>query len=198
MLAFLIAAALLQSPGPAPASTKQAMMKVQLVVGEWRCTGMPKEMEGQKPWSEKASWTFKIDKDDYRLELTVKDGVFWKGGVLGYDLEKKTYRLTAVLASDEKRTFEGAYREKEKTLSLEETGDSWPRRRIVFSLLRDNRYLVDLEEQPAKERDWVVRAQVGCTKEGVPFAKGTGPLCVVTGGTGSISVPYKGKTYYVC
>lgn len=198
MIAALLAAVLCQSPAPAPATTKEAMMKVQLVVGEWKCTAMPKEMEGQRPWTEKASWTFKIEKDDYRLELTVKDGVFWKGGTLAYDVEKKIYRFTATLPSDEKRAYEGSYREKEKTLALEQTGDAWPKQKLVFSLLRDNRYLVDLEEQSAKEREWTVKAQVGCTKEGVPFAKGTGPLCVVTGGAGSISVPYKGKTYYVC
>jgi YHS domain-containing protein len=41
--------------------------------------------------------------------------------------------------------------------------------------------------------------EVGYTRNGVAFASGeSGPLCIVTEGRGTISVSYKGKSYYVC
>ncbi len=39
---------------------------------------------------------------------------------------------------------------------------------------------------------------MGATKEGADFAKASGNECVVTGGSASIAVTHKGKTYYVC
>ena len=52
--------------------------------------------------------------------------------------------------------------------------------------------------QAEKGKDWNRQSQLGCTKEGVPFVRGEGPKCIVTGGTGTIPVTYAGKTYYVC
>ncbi len=189
---------LLLAPQDPPATSKAAMQKVQLLVGEWRCTGMPKDAEDLKAWGEKAEWNFKISPDDYRLVLAVKDGQFWTSGELSYAVDRKVYRFEAVLKDGSKRVHEGSYAEKDKLLTLEQVPEAWPRHRAVFSLLRDNRFLIDHERQPAKGKEWVTLAQVGCTKEGVPFVKGTGPLCIVTGGAGTIAVAHKGKTYYVC
>ncbi len=198
MIAALAALLLLQAKPPPPiATTKEAMQKVQLVVGEWRVTGMPRESK-REPWAEKASWEFKIDKEEYSLAFTTTDGAFWKEGSLTFDLKKQVYVLQAVLADGGKRTYEGKLVEKEKLLTLEEATEGWPRERAVFSLLRDNRFLIDIETQSAKGKDWTSLAQLGCTKEGVPFVRGEGVKCIVTGGAGSIPVTFGGKTYYVC
>jgi len=198
MIAALAALLLLQAKPPPPiASTKEAMQKVQLVVGDWRVTGMPREMK-REPWAEKASWGFKIEKDEYSLALTTTDGAFWKEATLTFDLKKQVYVLGAALAGGGTRTYEGKLVEKEKLLTLEETTDAWPRERAVFSLLRDNRFLIDIETQAAKGKDWTAVAQLGCTKEGVPFVRGEGIKCIVTGGSGTIPVTHGGKTYYVC
>src|SRR5690349_10057351 len=120
MIAALAALLLLQAKPPPPiATTKEAMQKVQLVVGEWRVTGMPRETK-REPWAEKASWGFKIDKDEYSLSLTTTDGAFWKEGTLTFDLKKQVYVLQAVLKDGGKRTYEGKLVEKEKLLTLEE------------------------------------------------------------------------------
>lgn len=198
MIAALAALLVLQAKPPPPiATTKEAMQKVQLVVGDWRVTGMPRELK-REPWSEKASWGFKIDKEEYSLTLAATDPVFWKEGTLRFDLKEQDYVLDAVLAGGGRRTYRGKLVEKDRLLTLEEATDSWPRERVVFSLLRDNRFLIDIESQSAKGKDWTPLAQLGCTKEGVPFVRGEGVKCIVTGGSGSIPVTFSGKTYYVC
>jgi YHS domain-containing protein len=179
------------------ATTREAMQKVQLIVGEWRCTGMPREMK-REAWTEKAGWSFVIEKDLYRIRLSATDAVFWKEATLGYDLKRKVFTLEATAPDGTARAYAGLLKEKDRLLTLEEVTDAWPRERAVFSLLRDNRFLIDFESQSAKGRDWTTLVQIGCTKEGVPFVRGEGPKCIVTGGAGSIAVTYKGKTYYVC
>ena len=173
------------------------MQKVQLVVGDWRVTGMPRELK-REPWTEKASWSFKIEKDVYSIALKATDAAFWKEATLRFNVEKQVYTLEAVLAGGGDRKYSGTLAEKERLLTLEETTEGWPRERAVFSLLRDNRFLIDLEVQPAKGKDWTPLAQLGCTREGVPFVRGEAPKCIVTGGLGTIPVTHGGKTYYVC
>lgn len=199
MIAALVALVLLQQEKPPPpvATTKEAMQKVQLVVGDWRVTGMPRE-EKREPWTEKAAWGFKIEKEEFWLTLTTTDGAYWKEATLKFDLKKQIYVLEAVLAAGGKRTYTGKLNEKDKLLALEEVTESWPRERVVFSLLRANRFLIDVETQSAKGKDWTPVAQLGCTKEGVPFVRGEGVKCIVTGGAGTIPVTHAGKTYYVC
>jgi len=179
------------------ATTREAMQKVQLIVGDWRCTGMPREMK-REAWMEKAGWCFAIEKELYRIRLAATDAVFWKEATLGYDLKRKVFTLEATTPDGTARAYAGLLKEKDRVLTLEEETDAWPRDRAVFSLLRDNRFLIDFETQSAKGKDWTTQAQLGCTKEGVPFVRGEGPKCIVTGGAGSIAVAHKGKTYYVC
>ena len=198
MFAALVALMLLQEKAPPPiATTKEAMQKIQLVVGEWRVTAMPRELK-REPWNEKAAWGFKIEKDEYSLSLAATDAVFWKEATLRFDLKRQVYVLEASLVAGGRRTYEGKLAEKERLLTLEEATDAWPRERAVFSLLRDNRFLIDIESQSAKGKDWTPLAQLGCTKEGVPFVRGEGIKCIVTGGSGTIPVTFGGKTYYVC
>jgi YHS domain-containing protein len=194
---LLILLLALQEKPPAIATTKEAMQKVQLIVGDWRVTAMPRELK-REPWTEKASWSFKIEKDLYTIRLAATDAVFWKEATLAFDLKDQVYALDAALAGGGERRYTGKLAEKERMLTLVETTDAWPRERAVFSLLRDNRFLIDIEVQSAKGKDWNTQAQLGCTKEGVPFVRGEGPKCIVTGGAGTIPVTYGGKTYYVC
>jgi len=182
-----------------PASTKEAMQKIQLIVGEWKGTGQPKEMK-RADWIETLNTGFKIDKekDLYQIEIEVKDGVFWKYALFGYDVKKKHYTLEITALDDARTSFTGKYVEKEKELTFDQVTEEFPRTRVSFSLLRDNRYLIEFLKQEAKGKDWLTLALIGATKQGVPFVKGEGPKCVVTGGGGSMTVEYKGKAYYIC
>lgn len=55
-----------------------------------------------------------------------------------------------------------------------------------------------LYERQVDDR-YVRIAQVGYTREGSEFGKGTAYReCIVTGGHGTIAVRHQGETYYVC
>lgn len=211
MTALLILAALLQgdsidSPfGLAQdkqdkgfATTKEAMQKVQLVVGEWTGTGVPENTK-DAAWTEKCSCTFKIDKEknEYALVFTYAEGRLMKEGVLSYDLKRKIYRFDLTRPDGSKRAYEGKLAD--TTLTLEQPAEKDAQsERLEWNLLRDNNYFINVEMRKAGAKSWEQTHNVRFRKEGVPFVRGEGPKCVVTGGMGSIAVSYKDKTYYVC
>jgi len=179
-----------------PSSTKDAMKPVQLLVGEWRAQ-VSSDDGKEEPWEETQSWEYKIDKEEYGLQFEIKGGKKFKSGVLGYDLKKKVYRLDAVRMNDQKASFEGKLSGKE--LTLEEVGDAkGSLEKVAFNLLRDNRVLMSVERKEAGKSNWAPNLSYANTKQGVPFVRGESAKCVVTGGTPSSTVEYKGVTYNLC
>ncbi|HVR86612.1 MAG TPA: hypothetical protein VMU54_19975 [Planctomycetota bacterium] len=179
-----------------PASTKDAMKPIQLLVGEWRIE-VSSEDQKQDAWSETQAWEFKIDKDEYGLQFESKEGKKLKSGVISYDLKKKLYRLDIVRHDDRKSTFEGKLSAKE--LALEEIVDAKAAaEKVTFNLLRDNRVLVSWERREAGRNNWSPTYNYACTKNGVPFVRTEAGKCVVTGGTPATTIDYKGVTYNLC
>jgi len=179
-----------------PASTKDAMKPVQLLVGEWRIE-VSSDDPKQEAWSETQSWEFKIDKEEYGLQFDVKDGKKLKSGVLSYDLKRKVYRLDLVRPDDKKAAFEGKLSAKE--LVLEEVVEAKAAaEKITFNLLRDNRVLLNWERKEAGKNNWSPTYNYSCTKNGVPFVRVEAGKCVVTGGTPATTIEYKGVTYNLC
>ncbi len=179
-----------------PASTKEAMRPVQLLVGEWRVT-VSEDGEAAKGWEETQAWEYRIEKDQYSLEFTVKDGKRFKEGLLSYDLKRKLYRLDAVRVDGKKAAFEGKLLVKE--LVLEELApEGAAAERLNFNFLRDIRFIGSVERREAGSKTWNESHQYQFTRAGVSIVRSEGPKCVVTGGTGTIAVEHGGKTYYVC
>jgi len=179
-----------------PSSTKDAMKPVQLLVGEWRAQ-VSSEDGKEEAWEETQSWEYKIDKEEYGLQFEVKGGKKFKSGVLGYDLKKKVYRLDAVRMNDQEATLEGKLSGKE--LALEEVGDAkGALEKVTFNLLRDNRVLMSVERKEAGKSNWAPSLSTASTKQGVPFVRAESAKCVVTGGTPSSTVEYKGMSYNLC
>ena len=179
-----------------PASTRDAMKPVQLLVGEWKAQ-VSSDSGKEEGWEEAQSWEYKIDKEEYALQFEVKGGKTFKSGVLSYDLKKKSYRLDAVRVNDQKASFEGRLAGKE--LAMEEVIDGkGAQDRITFNLLRDNRILIALERKEAGKNNWAPHFSAAATKQGVPFVRAQTAVCVVTGGTPASTVEYKGVTYNLC
>jgi len=179
-----------------PSSTKDAMKPVQLLVGEWRAQ-VSSDDGKEEAWEETQSWEYKIDKEEYGLQFEVKGGKKFKSGVLGYDLKKKVYRLDAVRMNDQKASFEGKLADRK--LEMDEVGDpKGALEKVTFTLLRDNRVLMSLERKEAGKSNWAPSLSYANTKQGVPFVRGESAKCVVTGGTPSSTVEYKGMTYNLC
>jgi YHS domain-containing protein len=179
-----------------PASTKEAMKPIQLLVGEWKAQ-VSSDDGKDEAWEETQSWEYKIDKEEYALQFDIKGGKKVKSGVLSYDLKKKAYRLDLVRANDQKAVFEGKLSGKE--LPMEEVVEGkGAQDKITFNLLRDNRILIAIERKEAGRNNWAPHLSYAATKQGVPFVRAEKTFCVVTGGTPSSSVEYKGVTYNLC
>lgn len=179
-----------------PGSTRDAMKPIQLLVGEWKAQ-VSSDDGKVEAWEETQNWEFKIEKEEYGLQFEVKGGKHFKSGVVSYDLKKKTYRLDAVRANDQKAAFEGKLSGKE--LALEEIVDGkGVQERVNFNLLRDNRILIAVERKEAGKNNWAPSLSYAATKQGVPFVRGESAKCVVTGGTPATSIEYKGVTYQLC
>src|SRR5690606_17172934 len=72
--------------------------------------------------------------------------------------------------------------------------------RITITRINDKRTLVLHEKQSAGQQSLFRVAEVGYTREVTRLAAPGGGRreCIVTGGTGTMTVMHKGKTYYVC
>jgi hypothetical protein len=194
---LLLAALTAQSKDKDPVSTKEAMRRVQILVGEWTVTWQVDD--STEFWEEKHDWNFKIDKDEFALQLTVKDAKKFKDATLGYDLKKKVYRFDATRADDKKVSYEGTLKggmELTLTQVVEEGAEA---ERLNLTLLRANRLLMNIEKRGAGAKTFLATHTVQFRNNNMAFVKGDGgPKCVVTGGAGKIEVKHDGKTYTVC
>lgn len=187
-----------------PAKTpRQALQAFSDLIGDWRCTGTPvgtREEIQKNFWTEKMHWEWQFKDKDVWLKIAFEKGKHFTGGEVRYVPAKDEYSLTFTTVKNEKVTYTGTLETRDETKYLtfdREAGKET--QRFVFSLLHDNvfnyRYEVKAEGRPLFSKKWSVRA----VKDGVPFAGGsTKPECIVSGGTGTSTVSYMGKTYYVC
>lgn len=169
-------------------------------VGEWGGTGQLKRMSAKGAWREEVEFAWKLDRESAGIEMKVKDGKHLRDGVLRFDPEKKKYQFTAHLPDDSKRTYVGDRAEKGKLVLTSSDDDAKTEDRLTFNLLGDDRMTLLIETRTANQTTFNRVAEIGYTRKGGNFAvSGDGyPKCIVTGGRGTMTVAYMGKTYYVC
>lgn len=181
--------------------SKEALQALQDFVGGWKGNGGPdKPRPGPRDpiWSEKVSWSWRF-KGEPALVLTVKGGKVLKGGELRYLPAKKRYQLTATTKDDKKIVFLGQL--KSETLTLERVDPTTKAtQQIKMNLAGDGvRFIYRVAHKDDGTTLWKKDYLVACTKDGESLgAKEKKNLCVVTGGVGTMTVRYKGETYYVC
>ncbi len=206
MLFPILAVALVFGAEPAdkPVPAKEALRPFQGLIASWKGTGYPdgtREERAKGFWVEKIDWSWQFQGDDAWLKLTVADGKHFQGGELRPLPKPGEYELKLTAADKAEQAFVGKLttgKQKETILVLERTTDT-ETQQLTFTLLHGNRYLYQLATKPKDAKNFARLWQVGATKEGEPFAEvNQGPECIVSGGRGTLSVGYKGKTYYVC
>jgi YHS domain-containing protein len=168
------------------------------LVGDWRGSGQPERGRAKGAWTESASWAWKLSNDSAALEAQITKGKYLKSFVLRPGTAEHAFILDAVLANGSKRSFTGTSTDQKRLVVTAASQDGDGVKRITLTPLHDTRLLVLLE---GGDGDGVVArlGEVGYTRQGVSFAAGeSGPVCIVTEGRGTISVSYKGKSYYVC
>jgi hypothetical protein len=180
---------------------REALQPFGDLIGSWRGTGIPtgsREEQQKGFWTENLAWEWKFKGQDAWLEVVIKDGKYFASGALRYVADKDNFELKLKTSAKDTASFIGNLNTKEKVLTLERA-EKKETQRLVISMLHANRFLYRYEVKAEGKSIFTKKYQVGCTKEGEPFAAGDGrPECIVSGGLGTMPVSYKGQTYYVC
>jgi len=202
LLALAVAVGVAAADSADKKDPREALKAFNNLIGSWRGTGEPEGTRAEKQrgfWAETISWGWQFKGDDAWLRIGFDKGKHLSSGELRYVPARDVYALTVITPAKETLTFEGKFENKRLTLERQDAGKK-ETQRLVFSFLHANRFLYRFEVKPAERQSFVKVYQVGATKKGVPFAGpgDTSPECVVSGGKGTMTVMYKGKTWYVC
>lgn len=177
---------------------KQALSKLQDYVGQWRGVGQVRRGSTQGAWSETADWAWKFEGGSASLTFKVDDAKYFATGTLRAVAGDAAFELD-VNSESAKLTYAGQLDEAGSlVLEAADARDGQPARISIRQVAEGKRMLVLFERRVGNDR-YLRMAEVGYTREGSDFGKGTNYIeCVVTGGVGTIPVTFEDKTYYVC
>lgn len=190
---------------PAQDGGRAAMQKFNDFIGEWNGVGGPDrpKPDSRDTWKESVSWSWKFHGKDAWLTFSIKDGKYLKSGELRAKPDGKTYELTIIDAKDQKSVFTGK-RDDKGYLTVESvdaaTGDT--QQMVMNTAAEGVRFVYRFSVKPKGRTTFTKVYQVAATRDGealgLASARKRGNECIVTGGLGTITVSYQGKTYYVC
>ena len=180
-------------------STRQALGKFNGLIGAWRGVGQPVRNSNRGAWSETAEWLWEVKPDSLALKYQVQNGQLLKSARLTYDPATQVFALSANLADKSERQYAGKLQGNK--LVLESTADgNGVVHQVAISQLNDKRMVALFQNHPKDSEQMTRVAEVGYTRQGtrLAVAGADGPECIVTGGKGTMTHVYKGKTYYFC
>lgn len=187
-------------PQGEPADDKAQLAKVQQLVGKWRGVGQPQRGSTKDSWIEQADWAWSFA-DGISLFAKLPEGKYFQKIKLVRGEQEGDYTLLATPADGgEPLSYAGTLDEAGKLqFTAGEPREGLPHRISFRFVAGGDRLLVLLERKSELADQFVRLAEIGYTRQGSGFGKGTsGPECVVTGGFGSIEVMHNGQKYYVC
>ncbi len=181
------------------AKEREALARFNDLIGGWKGAGQLKRNSTQGTWRETSEFIWKIDKQSAAIEYRVKDGKHLKSGLLSWDAESKQFKFTAEAPDGSKLDHFGKLEENALVLESKAKPDGNVSR-ITIRQLNELRVIVLFESRKESQSLYHRLGEVGYTREGAKLASSdqTGPICVVSGGVGTIKVSYKGEMYYVC
>ncbi|MFO0920031.1 MAG: YHS domain-containing protein, partial [Planctomycetaceae bacterium] len=177
----------------------EALADFNLLVGDWRGIGQPKRGSQQGAWQETATCLWELSPAASGLRWKADAGKLWASLLISYDPQSKTYSVTLSPHDGSSRSFTGTI--EQNKLVVESPADkSGEVQRLTWLILNENRLTVLLEKRLESQAFYNRVAEIAFQRQGTKLeaSEGNGPECVVTGGKGTISVSYKGKTYFVC
>lgn len=183
-------------------SAREALKPFNTLVGKWNAAGVPDGTPAERQnghWSEVLEWGWKFKGEDAWLTVAFEKGKYYTRGELRPTDKADVFQFKVETKDKKTQTFQGTF--KDRYLTLERTDDKTKEtQKLVFSLLHSNRITYTYEVKAAEKTLYTKLYRVGATKDGEPLVS-VGPSekeCVVSGGTGTSTVTFKGKTYYVC
>jgi YHS domain-containing protein len=185
-------------------STPPAYAPFEHMVGSWKGTGVL-EKNKLKGWPEKHMWAWKFAKGKpvgMSLETT-GDKVLAKAQ-LGYDAKTETYTLDGTDPDGKKVVFAGKL-DDSGLLTMDRLNPPAEvgKERLELALNQNKiRYTMRLFRQEPGSPQYAPILSVNPGKEGESFAAGGAaadlPKCIITGGAGTMTVAYQGKSYAIC
>jgi YHS domain-containing protein len=190
---------------PADQSQDAGAIREQLkplngLIGKWKGTAQPQDREAKRKrqfWKEESSWVWLLTKEKTGLAWEIKGSRLVNKAFVTWQPKEKQFQVQLILATGEVVPLQGTVAANQFTAEgAAKNGDRW---RLTVRIANENRFSYTLDRRASDDESYVPVVETGNTREGVKFAAGSaGPECIVTGGKATITVTYKGKTYYVC
>lgn len=193
------------------------LRRFQFLIGDWRATSQI--AAGQKTGTvENLTWHwYLLPNEPPALKMEVQDGDYFTGGLLRYDSEDDSYLFVGqrvVEKEDGKKpktetvVYEGKATPSEidpnvsvLALSRKITGTK-QEEQVTLRLREKHHYVFQLDKRRTKNLPFRPIKVFSTSREGTSIAKleeaAQGPECFISGGLGTMTYNYKGKTYYFC
>ncbi len=192
------------------------LKELQILLGTWR--GITQKTYGgfkavdQTEWV----WDFRTNPQQPALVMSSSKSPYYRSARLTFLPESDQYQLILTDPEGEAKTYLGKFvvpikevqgddKTLQRTYKLEftQTGPATEKAtRFVFNQKNNNRYLLEYYRQRGSDDRFFRIDTVSTQREGTSFAlidEGYGEkTCIISGGLGTTTVSYQGKTYYVC
>jgi hypothetical protein len=189
----------------------EKLQPLQVVIGKWRGTTFKKV--GQFNSVEEVQWVWDhlTDETQPALVMATKTSPYLQQGRLTYLVDEEKFQFTAVDKQGSELTYVGEFtvppqdvvggnKTVQRSFKLELKSASPQQQhklvKLVFNQQENDRYLLELYDKRDKRYDTVANQ-----REETSFAVSEDygeNECPVSRGLGTISIPYRGKTYWVC
>ncbi len=192
-----------------------ALKNLQILLGTWRGITQ-KNFEGSKALDETNwVWDFKTNPKQPALVMSSEASPYYRRASMTYVPESEQYQLQLTDDEDQTSTLIGEFTSEIKDepgdddkpqrsykLEFTEKEPENKTKRLVFNQQNNNRYLLEVYEQRGGNDRFFRVDTVSTQREGTSMAlidEGYGErTCIISGGLGTITVSYQGKSYYVC
>jgi YHS domain-containing protein len=180
---------------------KEALKPLQDFIGGWKGAGGPVKQRplSSELWNETINWGWRFKGDDAWLTVEFDKGKHLKNGELRYLPAKKLFELTLNTVRGQKLVFEGEFKNDYLTMERQDP-DTKETQKLTMNLAGDGvRFIYRFDRKPEGRTLFIKDYQVAATKIGESLGKKEKQNeCIVSGGAGTMTVSFKGETFYVC
>jgi hypothetical protein len=164
-----------------------------------RGVAQPQRASTRDSWLEEAEWAWSFGKEGPALVAKLPKAKFFRELRLAAGKAEGAYTLIAKPSDGDAVDYRGTIDGEQRLVLSADTPQTKLPQRLTFRFVAGGDRLLVLMERKAAGDQFQRLAEVGFTRQGSGFGKGSsGRECVVTGGLGTIEVTHNGQTYYVC
>lgn len=190
---------------------REALKPLQVMVGQWKGITNSKKSYEELEWV----WDFKTDRKHPSLAMSSEKGAYVRTARLTWLPQDQQFQMTVVSPEGQERLLEGKFTAEPEVITGDDgkpqkthkllltqvspaEGDQW---QVVFNQQESNRYILELSRKRA-DGEFSRLDTVGTQRMGTSFAVNDEDYgerkCVISGGLGTSTVSFDGKTYWVC